>query len=95
MLSKLINSSQNDWDVWIPHVLFAYRTAVHASTGVTPYRMLYGREARIPVDLLVEGVTASDEVPTNVPTYLQKMKGMFERTYDMARSKLKKVYTAI
>ena len=54
MLSKLINSSQNDWDVWIPHVLFAYRTAVHASTGVTPYRMLYGREARIPVDLLVE-----------------------------------------
>ena len=63
-------------------------TRQHA--GVTPYRMLYGREARIPVDLLVEGVTASDEVPTDVPTYLQKMKGMFERAYDMARTKLKK-----
>ena len=36
MLAKLINSGQNDWDAWIPHVLYAYRTAVHASTGVTP-----------------------------------------------------------
>ena len=44
MLAKFINSSQNDWDV-------------HASTRVTPYRMLYGREARIPVDLLVEGIS--------------------------------------
>ena len=66
------------------------RTAVHASTRVTPYRMLDGREVRIPVDLLVERVIASDEVPTDVPTYLQKMKGMFERAYDMARTKLKK-----
>ena len=90
MLSILINSSQNDWDVWIPRVLFAYRKAVHASTGVTPYCMLYGREARMPVDLLVKGVTASDEVLTDVPTYLQKMKGMFERAYDMARTKLEK-----
>ena len=90
MLAMLINSSQNDWDVWIPHVSSVSHTAVHASTGVTPYRMLYGREARIPVDLLVEGVTASDEVPTDVPTYLQKMKGMFERAHDVARTKLKK-----
>ena len=48
MLDKHVNSSQNYLDVWIPHVLFFYRTAVHASTGVTPYRMFYGRETRIP-----------------------------------------------
>ena len=90
MLAKLINNSQNDWHVWISHVLFAYRTALHASTGVTPDRMLYGREVRIPVDLLVEGVTASDEIPADVPTYLQKMNRMFARAYDMARMKLKK-----
>ena len=90
ILAKLINSSQKDRDVCIPHVLFVYRTAVHASIGVTPDRMLYGREVRIPVDLLVIGVTASDEVPTDVPTYLQKMNRMFARAYDMARMKLKK-----
>ena len=94
ILAKLINSSQNDWDVWIPHVLFAYRTAVHASTGVTPDRMLYGREVRIPVDLLVIGVTASDEVPTDVPTYLQKMNRMFARVR-YGQNEVKKVYTAI
>ena len=35
MLAKLIISSHNDCDVWIRHVLFAYRTAVNSSTGVT------------------------------------------------------------
>ena len=52
--------------------------------------MLYGRETRISVDLLFEGVAASNEVPTDVSTYFQIMKGMFERAYDMDRMKLKR-----
>ena len=48
ILSKYINFSQNDWDFYIPYALFAYRTSVHASTHMTPFFMLYGREARLP-----------------------------------------------
>ena len=57
--------------------------------------MFYGREVRIPVDLLVIGFTASDEVSTDVPTYLQKMNRMFERAYDMARMKFKSLHSDI
>ena len=57
--------------------------------------MLYGRETRISVDLLFEGVAASNEVPTDVSTYFQIMKGMFERAYDMARMKLKSLHSDI
>ena len=39
-------------------VLFAYRTTKHCSTGVTPFMMLYGREAR----LLVEHYPADGNV---------------------------------
>ena len=52
MLSKLISDNQHDWDIWIPHVLLAYRNAVQSSTGFTPHKMLFGRETRIPIDLI-------------------------------------------
>ena len=32
-----------EWERYLPFVLFAYRTAVHASTGVTPFEMMFGR----------------------------------------------------
>ena len=54
ILSKVVNDNRDDWDEWIPHVLLAYRTAVQSSTGFTPHKMLVAREARIPMDVMVE-----------------------------------------
>ena len=51
ILSMLVNGSHDDWDVWLPHALLAYRTAVHSSTGFSPHKILLGRQARIPVDM--------------------------------------------
>ena len=33
-----------DWEQYLPLVLYAYRTAVHASTGVSPFEMMFGRQ---------------------------------------------------
>ena len=68
VLSKVITSNQDDWDKWLPHVLLAYRTAVHSATGITPHGMLFGREARIPIDSLVEEAPLSAE--TTIPAFL-------------------------
>jgi hypothetical protein len=46
MLSAYANQHQNDWDLALPHVAYAYNTTVCASTGYTPFFMVYGREAR-------------------------------------------------
>ena len=32
-----------DWEVYLPLALFAFRTAVHLSTGVSPFEMIFGR----------------------------------------------------
>ena len=35
---------REEWEKYLPLALFAYRTAVHSSTGVTPFMLMYGRE---------------------------------------------------
>ena len=54
MLSMFVSSHQKDWDQFLPFVLFAYRTSVHSTTGETPFFLMHGRDARLPVDLVLE-----------------------------------------
>nr|XP_032829389.1 uncharacterized protein LOC116953358 [Petromyzon marinus] len=50
MLSQQVSKSQGDWDLHIPGVLAAYRTAPHASTGFSPFFCMYGREQDPPIE---------------------------------------------
>eukprot|EP00794_Sanderia_malayensis_P018510 gene18510-biopygen15597 len=40
-----------DWDEWIDQAVFAYNTGVHESTGISPYEMVFGRPARMPIEV--------------------------------------------
>ena len=42
-----------DWDTQLPYVLFAYRATVQASTAESPFFLLYGRDPRLPTELLL------------------------------------------
>lgn len=50
-LRLLVNEHMDDWDELIDNVLFAYRSSRQASTKCTPFLLMYGREARLPIDL--------------------------------------------
>ncbi len=51
MLSMYCNKLQDDWHIFIPFCLFAYRTSVQRSTGYTPAQLVYGRELRQPLEV--------------------------------------------
>ena len=51
MLSKYISANQTDWDKYIDGIVPAYNTSPHDSTSISPYRMLFEREARLPIHL--------------------------------------------
>ena len=51
VLSKYGEKEPN-WDLQLPLALFAIRTSEHATTGFTPFSLTYGREARIPWDIV-------------------------------------------
>ncbi|PKI64650.1 hypothetical protein CRG98_014939 [Punica granatum] len=38
-----------DWHEMLPFTLLAYRTSIRTSTGATPYSLVYGTEAVLPV----------------------------------------------
>ena len=42
---------QRNWDDWLSIVLFGYRTSKQASTGQSTHELLFGRRARLPVDV--------------------------------------------
>ena len=52
MLRALCNQHAADWEEVLPAALLALRSAVHKSTGVTPFACVYGREPATILDLL-------------------------------------------
>ena len=48
-LSMCVSTHQKDWDKHLPLVLFAYPVLPNATTGESPFYLLYGREPRLPI----------------------------------------------
>ncbi|XP_070015310.1 uncharacterized protein [Nicotiana sylvestris] len=50
-LKKRLEESKGNWPEVLPGVLWAYCTTVKTSTGETPFSLVYGAEALIPVEI--------------------------------------------
>jgi len=50
ILAKMAKNHR-DWCDRLPYALLAYRTSIHTSTGVTPFSLVYGMEAMLPVEV--------------------------------------------
>jgi hypothetical protein len=49
-LARMSSQHPDQWDEYIAPALFAYRTSKHSTTRVTPFYLVYGREAKLPTD---------------------------------------------
>ena len=66
-LSMFVEDHQKDWDVYLPMLMMAYRTAVHDSTKCSPAKLMFRRELKLPIDLLYG--RPSEEKPNNSTMY--------------------------
>ena len=51
MLSMFVNSNHTDWDELLPAITFAYNTSRQESTRLSPFYLMHGREALVPLDI--------------------------------------------
>ncbi|CAF3818057.1 unnamed protein product [Rotaria sp. Silwood1] len=43
-MAKFCNIEHNNWDTFLPSIVFAYNHGVYSSTGFTPYQLAFGRQ---------------------------------------------------
>ncbi|GFX83250.1 hypothetical protein TNCV_4988441 [Trichonephila clavipes] len=88
MIHHVIREDPRSWDRQLPFLLFAYREVPNTATGVSPFRLLYGREARGPLAILKSSWAGEIHLPTNISQsaadYLQEMKINMEKAAESA-----------
>ena len=99
MLSMYVSSCHNDWDEVVDFVVFAYNTSRQESTGASPFYLLYGREAVLPVDVALGN--SPDRVHCDHPssyrlrhlaTHLTSIREQVKRRLIMVQAKQKRRY---
>ena len=53
MLSTCASDHPFDWEQHIRKVCFAYNSSMQASTGYTPFYLMFGCQARLPLDIII------------------------------------------
>ncbi|MBN3289911.1 POL2 protein, partial [Polypterus senegalus] len=74
MLRKVVSADGRNWDQLLPLVLFAYREVPQASTGFSPFELLYGRQPRGILDILKEGWEAEALPSSNILEYVAQLR---------------------
>ena len=88
MLRKYATKEGKDWDKFIPYLLFAYREVPQASTGFSPFELLYGRSVRGPLDIVRESWEAREKSDESVVSHVLSMRKRLEKMSELARENL-------
>ena len=91
ILCKLISDHRRDWADFVPKAVLAYNSSVHESTGFTPYRLMFGREAILPLDAVLKLETSPPQRGVqSYPDYVVQQKKQLEETEHLVRENLKR-----
>ena len=86
MLSTHTQEHPQSWDIHLPKLSFAYNSSEHASTGFSPFFLMFGREPRLPVDVMYGAA------PTDFPSsshYASELRSLLASSYQRVRDNLK------
>ena len=83
----------NDWDKYLPALLFVVREIPQGSLGFSPFELLYGRNVRGQIQILRElwSVEETDEHARLMYQYVIDLKERLEKTCKLAQNNVRKL----
>ena len=86
MLAMVCNEHQNDWDVHVPHVKYAYNNSVSAATGLAPNEVYIGRLPRLPLTVVDRSYSgAHQNLDRDQLTYCDLARERPQHAYELVR----------
>ena len=86
MIKAYLKGQQREWDKHLGCLAAAYRATLHKSTGLTPNMLMFGREARLPIEVILGiGTTSTGEEVTSYGEYVNALKERMQVAHDLAR----------
>ncbi|KAA3469334.1 protein NYNRIN-like [Gossypium australe] len=70
IVGKMIETCK-DWHEKLPFALYAYRTSVRTSTGATPFSLVYGIEAVLPIEVEIPSLRVLSEIKLDKVEWIQ------------------------
>ena len=84
MLGTLPVDKKSAWKEHIASVVHAYNSTRHATTGYSPYQLMFGREAKLPIDVMF-GLSTADDNSKTYTEYVRKLRKKIEHGFELAR----------
>ena len=84
MVGTLTSEKKKAWPKYLPDLVMAYNSSTHDSTGFSPYFLMFGRQPRLPVDVVM-GITLEDDNED----FVKNQQEIFRTAYDIASRKLR------
>ena len=84
MLATAVGDHPSDWDIHIRKLCFAYNTSVHSTTGYSPFFLMFGRQATIPVDLMYNLNQGQEK---ELPDYVHQLREGLKEAYALVRNR--------
>ena len=71
MLATTAKDNPFNWEDHVRKVSLAYNSCIHPTTGYTPFYLMFGRQARLPVDLMFTTDKQTNFTPASYATQLR------------------------
>ena len=89
MIRCFLRQSQEDWDEHVPLLAGAYRSTTHTSTGITPNRLMLGREVNLPEEVMFGVHQVSNSNGEDMACYIERLRSSLGKCWEIARENLK------
>jgi len=93
MLGTLEPEKKADWKKYLPSLVYAFNATKHESTGFSPFELMFGRKAKLPIDSVFNLDQAdSNNIPLSTD-YAKQLKASMDATRQIADRTAQKART--